>query len=702
MDKSKRPTDACAPAPDRKATDAQPSVAGRQRFPRIVYGLVLGFTALLGLMLLITLTGLRYMEATKELMHDVVTEHMAKLKLSTTMRIAARERTASLQRMALLTDPFERDEQWMVFNDRAGTFINARVALRALPLTPNEERLLADQAQLTAKAVPLQERVVELINAGRAASARQLLVEQAIPAQDRVLERLAALQDMQEQAAVAALASADMSYVTARQWMIGLCGSVLGLGIVIAAIVVYRAERSNRALQHAGEELHYRATHDDLTGLLNRSEFDRRLEQALESARIKGAVHVVCYLDIDLFKSINDTAGHRAGDELLRQVAARIRQGVRPTDLMARVGGDEFAVLFERCAVEDGLRRAEDLRRAVRETRFAWDTKSFNITVSVGVAPIAADSGNLSDVLAQIDDACRFAKNTGRNRVHVGGGDANRSARRDDIGWVECIHDALQHDELILYAQTVRAIDASAVPPHFEILLRLRDAAGTLVTPGMFLPIAERYHLMPEIDRAVIHQALAQLARRRASGGRAVIANINLSGQSLYDPEFFDFIVGTIRDTQVPPSWLCFEITETAAVANLSSALALVAGLRELGCQFALDDFGSGLSSFGYLKNLQVDYIKIDGLFVKHIADDPIDRAMVRSINEMAHVMGIRTIAECVETDAILRELRDIQVDFAQGYGISMPQPLTELLDGGGTAQTAAIRGARTVVPAPP
>lgn len=680
MENAHPPTDPTPPAAGRAAAAAPAQALQWARLPRVAYGLVLGFAALLGLMLLVTLTGLGYMESTKELMHDVVAQRMAKLKLSTTMRIAARERTASLQRMALLADPFERDEQWMVFNSRAGTFANARAELLALPLAPEERVLLDEQGRLAAMAVPLQESVVDLINAGRMTEARQLLVTQAIPAQDQVLAQLAALQDMQEQAAATTLAEADQSYATARRWMVGLCGSVLGLGLVIAAIVVYRTERSNQALRHAGQQLHYRATHDDLTGLLNRAEFDRRLDQLLESARASGVAHVACYLDVDLFKSINDTAGHRAGDELLRQVAARIRQGVRPTDLMARVGGDEFAVLFERCALEDGLRRAEDLRRAVREMRFAWGTKSFSITVSVGVAPIAADSGNLTDVLALVDDACRYAKTAGRNRVHVGGDEADRGGRRDDIGWVERIHDAIQRDELVLYAQTVRAIDTPLVPLHFEVLLRLRDGAGGLIVPGAFIPVAERYHMMPEIDRAVIRSTLMQLAQHRSLGGSPVTANINLSGQSLYDPEFFDFIVKTIRDTHVPPTWLCFEITETAAVANLSSAMALVKGLRELGCQFALDDFGSGLSSFGYLKNLQVDYIKIDGLFVKHIAQDRIDRAMVRSINEMAHVMGIRTIAEYVEDDAILRELRTIEVDFAQGYGISTPKPLGEVL----------------------
>lgn len=691
MENSQPLNDTGPSVPRRGTVYSRARARWRMRLPPVAYGLVLGFAALLGLMLLITFTGLGYMEATKQLMHDVVAQRMAKLQLSTTMRIAARERTASLQRMALLTDPFERDEQWMVFNNRAGTFASARAELLVLPLTPEERLLLDAQGRLTSKAVPLQEEVIELINAGRTAAARRLLVEHAIPAQDRVLAQLAALQELQEQAAVAALASAELSYATARRWMAGLCGSALGLGLVIAGIVVYRAERSNRALRHAGEELHYRATHDDLTGLLNRAEFDRRLEQALESARASGAVHVACYLDVDLFKSINDSAGHSAGDELLRQVATRIRQGVRPTDLMARVGGDEFAVLFERCAIEDGLRRAEELRRAVRETRFAWDTKSFNITVSVGVAQIAADSGNLTDVLALIDDACRYAKTAGRNRVHVGGDDANRSGRREDIGWVERIHDAIQREELVLYAQTIRGIDALPTSPHFEILLRLRDPAGKLVAPGAFIPVAERYHLMPEIDRAVIRSTLTQLAQHQACGGGAITANINLSGQSLYDPEFFDFIVKTIRETHVPPTWLCFEITETAAIANFSSALALVAGLRELGCQFALDDFGSGLSSFGYLKNLQVDYIKIDGLFVKHIAEDPIDRAMVNSINEMAHVMGIRTIAEYVETDAILSELRTVQVDFVQGYGISMPQPLDELLHIDGASQSTPV-----------
>ena len=274
------------------------------------------------------------------------------------------------------------------------------------------------------------------------------------------------------------------------------------------------------------------------------------------------------------------------------------------------------------------------------------------------------------------------------NRTQIGGSSEDRLAQREDLVWVNKIRDSFTDGRLVLYAQPVHPIGPAAAPLHFEILVRLRDTEeNRLVVPSAFLPVAERYHLMPDLDRAVIRASLAELARHRKKGGPVVLANINLSGQTLNDPEFLAFATSAIRESGVPPEWLCFEITETAAIANLSSAHELVASLRAAGCQFALDDFGSGVSSFGYLKNLKVDFIKIDGMFVKDVVDDIIDRAMVKSINEMAHVIGARTIAEYVENNAILEHLTEIQVDFAQGYGIGKPQPLEAVLLSWPTAQ---------------
>ena len=644
-------------------------------------GLIVGFSLLLALMVLITLVGLGNMEATQRQMRDIVEQRMAKLKLSTDMRVAARERTASLQIMTLLTDLFDRDEQWMKFNRQAGRFVQARMRMMEMPLSDDERQILARQGQFTGKSVLLQDQVAKLIKAGRITEAQQLLIDLAIPAQDRVLEQLARLQELQESESAAALVQAESGYVTARRWVIGLSGSMLALGFLIAAVVVFRNIISHRALRRAGAELRFRATHDGLTGLLNRHEFDRRLDEALRDAREKGTQHVICYLDIDMFKPINDTVGHAAGDELLRQIAERIRSCLRPSDLTARLGGDEFAIVFFHCLLEDGFRRAEELRRVMRDIRFAWGNQSFTISVSIGIAQLGADSGTSANVLSLVDDACRQAKAQGRNRTQVGGSSEDRLAQREDIVWVNKIRDSLTDDRLVLYAQPVHPIGPAAAPLHFEILVRLRDTEeNKLVVPSAFLPVAERYHLMPDLDRAVIRASLAELAGHRNKGGPVVLANINLSGQTLNDPEFLAFVTSAIRESGVPPEWLCFEITETAAIANLSSAHGLVASLRAAGCQFALDDFGSGVSSFGYLKNLKVDFIKIDGMFVKDMVVDIVDRAMVKSINEMAHVIGARTIAEYVENQEILEQLTELQVDFAQGFGISKPQPLEAVL----------------------
>lgn len=658
-----------------------PPVTALSRLHQAGMGLIAGFALLLILMALISLTGLGYMESTKRQMRDIVEQRMTKLKLSTDMRISARERTASLQLMVLLSDPFDIDEQWMKFQRQAGKFVQARTRMMDMPLSDDERRILTQQGQYTGKSVQLQDQVVKLIKARHAAEARRLLIETAIPAQDRVLDQLAQLQELQERESAAALEQAESAYVTARRWVIGLSASMFALGFFIATIVVYRNVVSHRALRRAGQELQYRASHDGLTGLLNRHEFDRRLEEVLRESREKGAQHVICYLDIDLFKPINDTVGHAAGDELLRQLAERMRSCLRPSDLTARIGGDEFAIIFFNCQIEDGFRRAEELRRVLREVRFSWGNQSFNISVSIGIAQLGADSGTSANALSLVDGACRQAKSQGRNRTQIGGSSEDRLAQREDLVWVNKIRDSFTDGRLVLYAQPIHPIGPAVAPLHFEILVRLRDAEkNTLVAPSAFLPVAERYHLMPDLDRAVIRASLAELALHRKKGGPAVMANINLSGQTLNDPEFLDFVTNAIQRSGIPPEWLCFEITETMAIANLSSAHGLVTSLRAAGCRFALDDFGSGVSSFGYLKNLKVDSIKIDGMFVKDIVDDIIDRAMVKSINEMAHVIGARTIAEYVENNAILEYLTEIQVDFAQGYGICKPQPLEAVL----------------------
>ena len=425
-------------------------------------------------------------------------------------------------------------------------------------------------------------------------------------------------------------------------------------------------------------KLSYQASHDSLTGLINRGEFERRLGLALKSAAQLGRHHAVMYLDLDQFKVVNDTCGHAAGDQLMRQVSAVLQRRLREGDTLARLGGDEFGVLLENCDPDNALRIADGLRQTVMDCHFAWEARSFNIGVSIGLVNVADGMFTLTDVLSAADSACYMAKEKGRNRVQVyHAGDTEMSMRHGEMEWIGRLQKALDEDRFVLYAQDIVGLDpVRKLEEHCEILIRMRDERGELVLPMAFIPAAERYNLMPSIDRWVIRNAFAIIARQRAEKeGAPGIFAINLSGASIGDERFLDYVREQFTHFAVPPQSICFEITETAAIAKLDKATDFINQLKSLGCLFSLDDFGAGMSSFAYLKHLPVDFLKIDGGFVKDMADDPIDRAMVEAINSVGHVMGKKTIAEFVDGDRVIRLLREMGVDYAQGYGVAKPQP---------------------------
>lgn len=426
-------------------------------------------------------------------------------------------------------------------------------------------------------------------------------------------------------------------------------------------------------------QLSYQASHDDLTGLVNRREFEYRLKQAVKSAATDNRQHAFIYIDLDQFKIVNDTSGHCAGDELLRTIAGLLQNKLRASDTLARLGGDEFGILLENCPSAPAAAIAESLRDTVSDFRFVWQGNSFNVSLSIGVVSFTGNDMNESDILAAADTACYLAKENGRNRVHVGHReDHDITIRQSEMQWVSRLRLALQEERLQLYCQKIVPLDdaAASAGAHFELLLRLRDEEGRLVPPGAFLPAAERFGLMPTIDRWVISSAFANFDQLNPVPGEALeMCAINLSGASVSDPEFLAFILRELDLYQIPTRKVCFEITETVAIANLTQATALINQLRAVGCKFALDDFGSGMSSFTYLKQLPVDYLKIDGSFVKDMLTDAADAAMVEAINHIGHTMGLRTIAEFVENDAILGRLKDLRVDFGQGYGIGKPIP---------------------------
>ena len=451
-------------------------------------------------------------------------------------------------------------------------------------------------------------------------------------------------------------------------------GQIVGVVLVLHDIT----EVMNMARQ-----LGHQASHDMLTGLYNRREFERRLDAAIRESHANHTHHVLFYMDLDQFKVVNDTYGHRAGDELLRQLSRRFGAAIREHDVLARPGGDEFGILLYDCPLDKASEIAESIRQQVRNFRFSWDDRVFEIGISIGVVPLDANSGSMVDVMSYADAACYVAKDAGRNRVHLYSSDDKAVARHHrEMEWIHRIHDAFEENRFVLYYQPIVPVrpgcDASS---HGEVLMRMLDDKGDPISPMQFIPAAERYNLMPIIDRWVVRTVLGKM--REAQGpaeSPPLHCSINLSGQSLNDEHFLDFVLSNIHESDVAGDYLCFEITETAAITNLGRAHHFIDTLKQMGCYFALDDFGSGLSSFAYLKGLKVDYLKIDGAFIKDITDDTVDRAMVDSINQIGHVMGLKTIAEFVENEAILSVLKRLGVDYAQGYGIARPMPLDEVV----------------------
>nr|WP_315402471.1 EAL domain-containing protein [uncultured Duganella sp.] len=448
-------------------------------------------------------------------------------------------------------------------------------------------------------------------------------------------------------------------------------------GDMVGAVVVFHDVTHQRALS---SQLSWHASHDVLTGLSNRREFERHVAHALHTAKQDDHTHALLYLDLDRFKLVNDTAGHAAGDALLQILAKLLQERMRESDVLARLGGDELGVLLGYCQLDHARLIAEEIRQLIREFRFVWEAHSFEIGASIGMVEISADSRSVSDLLVAADEACYMAKDQGRNRIHVySEGDAVLARRHTEMTWVPRLNDAIEQDRFVLVAMPIAGLRHDG-RGHEEILLRLRGEAGELICPDRFIPAAERYHMMPTLDRWVIGAVCRHIAGRHGAEAAATpdpaLYSVNLSGPSMNDDTLQQFIVDQFAVHGIDPAQICFEITETAAIRNLPKAQDLMARLKLLGCRFSLDDFGSGLSSFGYLKSLPVDFLKIDGSFIRDIADNPVHRAMVEAIHKVGRVIGIQTIAEFVEDAATLDVVYDIGIDFAQGYAVGRERAL--------------------------
>ena len=446
-------------------------------------------------------------------------------------------------------------------------------------------------------------------------------------------------------------------------------------GNMIGAVMVFHDVSKERRLHRA---LYYQASHDALTGLINRREFENRLTAAVESVRQDSdSRHALLYLDLDQFKLVNDTCGHPAGDQLLKQITGVLQSRVRSGDTLARLGGDEFGILLQNCTLDHAMRIAETLRQAIRDYRFIWQDGVLGVGVSIGIVEITKETPTVANVMSAADVACYSAKDSGRNRLHLYTPD-NVPERHKEMHWVSKLTRACDESRFDLYFQPIVPIGSTVHDrEHFELMLRMHDDSGQLISPAEFIPAAERYNIMPSVDRWVFRTALERVVHRNGSGIKPYTIAVNLSGNSLNDERFLEYLIGQLSGASLAEGAICFEITETAAIANLGNVVYFMRELKARGCHFALDDFGSGLSSFMYLKTLPVDYLKIDGQFIENVARDPVDRSMVEAISQVGRAMSIHTIAERVESQEVLTELARLGIGFAQGFHIAEPRSIS-------------------------
>ena len=447
-------------------------------------------------------------------------------------------------------------------------------------------------------------------------------------------------------------------------------GKVFGGVMVLRDVSLTRAYAQQRA---------WEASHDTLTGLFNRQEFESRVKIAMQESEASDRKHVICYIDLDGFKVVNDSGGHTAGDQMLIRIAQLMRSRVRDSDMLARLGGNEFGILMQDCDLDQGKRMATEMLGLIRGFRLTWEYKVYSVGASIGLTVITAEHLTAAEAMGEADSACNWAKEQGRNRVHVFlPTDAHLAQRRAQTDWVARIRSAFDDNRFVLYQQAFARLDADASQPeHMEILLRMIGEDGSLIGPGNFLPAAERHNLMPEIDRWVIQEMFGYYAELLADrDGRPVTCAINLSGASINTEGFFEFVQAQFTQHQLGPGAICFELTENVALNNLQTAVHFIKQCQAIGIAFAIDDFGIGHSSLAYLKSLPVDYLKIDGSFIRNIEHDKTDRAMTETINQIGHILGKKTIAEQAENQATIEILRSLGVDYAQGYGVCRPSPL--------------------------
>lgn len=635
--------------------------------------ILVGFTALIILIGLQLYTGLRLLDAIGQSYLQASQQNSARINATYQLHKSIENRFASLDSIVTTKDPFKRGSEKVRFESLNDVFDNTINIIQRLQPGQAEQGLLArinksEQALREINSKALQ----ALLKRQQLKSSAKTTIKSALTGHQDLLVLIQKLISETQAQTHISLTEIQTNNADKKTQLYLFALALLTILCIIAWLVMHQGRSKSKKLSYA-------ATHDIITGLINRQAFEKIIESSIATAKAAKRNHVLLYMDLDNFKIINDTCGHHAGDELLKQLKTILLPLIRDHDTMARIGGDEFGMLLQRCPSRKGMRIAETIRDAVQEFRFIWDERSYNLSASIGVVEIDHHSTGYEESLSVADAACSKAKGSGRNRVQLASSDDTTMQQRyGEMEWVRQVKAALEHNRFELHAQEIRPVSDATLQSHYEILLRMRDDKGNQAPPGAFITAAENYSLMKEVDRWVLLHAIAWLSSPNGKRKGAHIA-INLSGQSLSDRSFLKYAEAVIKRSDLKPKQICLEITETSAISNLNNATTFINSMRKLGCEVALDDFGSGLSSFSYLKSLPVDYLKIDGIFVKNLADNDVDYAMVKSINEVGHAMGKKTIAEYVENEAILAKLKEIGVDYAQGFGVHKPIALEHI-----------------------
>lgn len=635
-----------------------------------------GFLIVFSLMILATWLSMTTLQGVNVGMSNVILDTEQKTTRAYHMRNVILMRSAAVRTLAQTDDIAERQRTFDKLIEHTNAYQNTRKELAALSANAREQAILEEINEADARVANAYERAnAEIFSQEQDLASEKSALNEVQLHELVLLNHLNDLVQLEKVLAEEALESNQTSYQRTQRLMVYLVSAAFALSMIISAIVIARVARANKRIAHL-------ANHDDLTGLHNRRSFEQHLQYTIDNAERSDDAHGLLYIDLDRFKIVNDTCGHHAGDQLLIQLTQMMHKRLRRGDLFARVGGDEFAIIAQGRNFEDIQSLAEDLRVIVSEFTFVYEEQSFKVSLSVGVTPIDGQIQSMERVLADVDSACYVAKQSGRNRVHITqDNDIEVVQYRSNLAGIQAIRKALTDDRLSLFYQPVFEIkERSMSMAHCEILLRIRSENGELYSPARFIPIAEKYNIMTEIDQWVFTQVIEWLAEHQ---DKHVIPRllVNLSGLSFTDDDFSSFIVERLSRGDIDPSHIAFEVSESATVRNFEKVKVFIERIRALGCELALDDFGAGFSSFAYLKKLDFDYLKIDGSLVRNIAVNAVDREMVAAINQIGHTIGARTIAEFVEDDAALKCLREMKVDFAQGYGLRMPTPLTQLAD---------------------